>query len=187
MPFFRLFPVGASAWAGAGLIVSVLLLAAAAPIGSTPAAAQGAAGPPASPLVVPGFWDPRRLPERPDISRLGAIRFMTEVDYPPFNFAGPDGNPAGFNVDLARMICEELKANCTMQMRRFDTLYDSLAQNRGDAAIASIAVTPEARRFHRPLLPADRALRRSPQQRDSRRHPGEGRGQEDRRGRGLIP
>ena len=30
-------------------------------------------------------------------------------------------------------------------MRRFDTLFDSLADNKGDAAIASISVTPEAR------------------------------------------
>ena len=142
MPFLRTFPV----WAGARLIPPLLLLALAGPVGTRPVAAQGAASQSSSPLVVPGFWDPRRLPERPDISRMGAIRFMTEVDYPPFNFAGPDGNPAGFNVDLARMICEELKASCTIQMRRFDTLYDSLAQNRGDAAIASIAVTPDARR-----------------------------------------
>src|SRR5262245_27785316 len=33
---------------------------------------------------VPSFWDPRRRPERPDISRINLIRFMTEVDYPPF-------------------------------------------------------------------------------------------------------
>src|SRR5579872_2775840 len=69
---------------------------------------------PAASAAVPGFWDPRRRPERPDISRLGVVRFMTEVDFPPFNFAGPDGNPAGFNVDLARLICEELKVNCTV-------------------------------------------------------------------------
>src|SRR5262245_22392149 len=35
---------------------------------------------------VPGFWDPKRRPERPDVSRLPSIRFMTEEDYPPFNF-----------------------------------------------------------------------------------------------------
>src|SRR6266446_5865655 len=92
---------------------------------------------PAAPAVVPGFWDPRRRPERPDLARLTAIRFMTEVDYPPFNFAGPDGNPAGFNVELARMVCEELKVTCTVQMRRFDTLFDSLDANRGDAIAAS--------------------------------------------------
>jgi polar amino acid transport system substrate-binding protein len=100
---------------------------------------------PAAPATIPGFWDPRRRPERPDLSRVTLIRFMTEIDYPPFNFAGPDGNPEGFNVDLARMICEELGIACTVQMRRFDTLLDALADNRGDAAIASIAVTPQAR------------------------------------------
>ena len=75
------------------------------------------------------------------------IRFISEVDYPPFNYSGPDGNPAGFNVDLARMICEELKIACTVQMRRFDTLLASLSDNRADAVIASIAVTPETRKL----------------------------------------
>jgi polar amino acid transport system substrate-binding protein len=96
-------------------------------------------------VQVPGFWDPRRRPERPDLSRFGVIRFLTETDYPPFNFAGPDGNPQGFNVDLARLMCDELKVGCTIQMRRFETLVASLNENRGDAVIASIAATPDAR------------------------------------------
>ena len=98
-----------------------------------------------APVSVPGFWDPRRRPERPDISRLTQIRFLTEFDYPPFNYSGPDGNPAGFNVELARLICEELKLQCTIQLRRFDTLLQALAENRADAVIASLAVTPETR------------------------------------------
>jgi polar amino acid transport system substrate-binding protein len=97
-------------------------------------------------VVVPGFWDPRRRPERPDLSRLQTIRFLTETDYPPFDYAGPDGNPAGFNVDLARLLCDEIKANCTIQARRFDSLLDALNDNRGDAVIASIAPTAETRR-----------------------------------------
>ena len=99
----------------------------------------------ASPAAVPGFWDPRRRPERPDLTRINVIRFLTETDYPPFDFAGPDGAPAGFNVDLARMICEEIKVACTVQMRRFETLIDALNRNQGDAIIASIAETPEMR------------------------------------------
>ncbi len=98
------------------------------------------------PTAVPGFWDPRRRPERPDLSRITIIRFLTETDYPPFDFAGPDGAPAGFNVDLARLICEELKVPCTVQMRRFDTLIKSLDNKSGDAVIASIAETPETRK-----------------------------------------
>ena len=80
----------------------------------------------AGPQAVPGFWDPRRRPDRPDLSRITVIRFLTETDYPPFNFAGADGNPAGFNVDLARLLCEEIKVSCTIQMRRFETLLDAI-------------------------------------------------------------
>jgi polar amino acid transport system substrate-binding protein len=107
--------------------------------------APPAVNPAADPMLVPGFWDPRRRPERPDLSRINIIRFLTETDYPPFNYTGPDGAPAGFNVDLARMICEEINVPCTVQMRRFDTLISSLSSNNGDAVIASIAETPEMR------------------------------------------
>jgi polar amino acid transport system substrate-binding protein len=111
---------------------------------SLPSRAQ-AQTPDLRPTTVPGFWDPRRRPERPDTSRITLIRFATEVDYPPFNYAGADGNPTGFNVELARLICDELKIPCTVQMRRFDTLLSSLAENRADAVAASIAVTPKTR------------------------------------------
>jgi polar amino acid transport system substrate-binding protein len=111
----------------------------------TPSPAQVPPQPATAAVALPGFWDPKRRPERPDLSRITLIRFLTEIDYPPFNYAGPDGNPAGFNVDLARMICEELKVPCTIQMRRFDTLLDALADNRGDAVMASIAVTEQTR------------------------------------------
>src|SRR5215207_8859653 len=124
-------------------LVLVALAAALAPSGS---AAQPSSAQTVQPSVaVPGFWDPRRRPERPDTSRITQIRFLTEFDYPPFNYAGADGNPAGFNVELARLICEELKLQCTIQLRRFDTLLQALGENRADAVIASLAVTPETR------------------------------------------
>ena len=110
-----------------------------------PAAAAGEGVAPPRAVVVPGFWDPRRRPERPDLSRIGIVRFITELDYPPFDYSGPDSNPAGFNVDLARLICDEIKATCTIQARPFATLLDALNDNRGDAVIASIAPTPETR------------------------------------------
>jgi polar amino acid transport system substrate-binding protein len=129
------------ALAGAGLLLTVLLASAHPAVAQAPA--SGVAQP--GPQAVPGFWDPRRRPDRPDLSRITVIRFLTETDYPPFNFTGPDGNPAGFNVDLARLLCEEIKVSCTIQMRRFETLLDAVASNRGDAIIASLAVTPQIR------------------------------------------
>ncbi len=119
------------------------------PAPTAPAASpQGAAAQQPRAVAVPGFWDPRHRPERPDLSRLQSIRFLTETDYPPFDYAGPDGNPAGFNVDLARLLCDEIKAACTIQARRFDLLLDALndSRNGGDAVIASIAPTADARR-----------------------------------------
>jgi polar amino acid transport system substrate-binding protein len=141
---------------GSACAIVVLLVAATAVYAQTPRQLEpqpptvgpGVPNTPAvtsDPMAVPGVWDPRRRPERPELSRITIIRFLTETDYPPFNYAGPDGNPAGFNVDLARMICEEIKVQCTVQMRRFDTLISALNSNNGDAIIASIAQTPEMR------------------------------------------
>ncbi|MBI1868331.1 MAG: transporter substrate-binding domain-containing protein [Methylocystis sp.] len=93
----------------------------------------------------PSFWDTRRTLEKPDTSGLRQIRFLTEDDFPPFDFALPDGALAGFNVDLARAICEELELSCTIQRRRWDLLIPSLKDNSGDALVASLAITDEAR------------------------------------------
>jgi polar amino acid transport system substrate-binding protein len=125
--------------------LAALVCAALAMVGAArPAWSQDGVEVPKS-IGVPGFWDPRRRPERPDLSRIQSIRFLTETDYPPFNYAGADGNPIGFNVDLARQLCAEIKASCTIQARRFDLLLDALADNRGDAVIASIAATATTR------------------------------------------
>jgi len=132
-----------SAWLVA--LAPVPVHAQTAPPAAAPSPPPVTASQPAAPQAVPGFWDPRRRPDRPDLARLTVIRFLTETDYPPFNFTGPDGNPAGFNVDLARLICEEIKVACTIQMRRFETLVDAINSNRGDAVIASLAATPQLR------------------------------------------
>src|ERR1700756_917040 len=139
-------------WLAAGIAAACLIVLACDPAKAQTTPKSGATPPTApkpvaeaGPQAVPGFWDPRRRPDRPDLWRITVIRFLTETDYPPFNFTGPDGNPAGFNVDLARMICDEIKVTCTIQMRRFETLLDAISSNRGDAIIASLAVTPQLR------------------------------------------
>ena len=96
--------------------------------------------------MVPNFWDPGRRSDRPDLTRVGSIRFLTEEDYPPFNYKTADGQLVGFNVELARAICDELRVPCTIQMRRWDRLADALEQNQGDALIASLALSPDLRR-----------------------------------------
>jgi polar amino acid transport system substrate-binding protein len=104
-------------------------------------APQPAAG---SVMTIPNFWDPKRRPERPP-GDVGTIRFLTSGDFPPFNFLDSGGRLTGFNVDLARAICAELQATCTVQMRPFDDLVTALGERRGDAIIAGLNVGPELR------------------------------------------
>ncbi len=96
-------------------------------------------------VAIPYYWDPRQRPERPDISSLRVIRFLTEEDYPPLHFLTDEGKLAGFNVDLARSICDVLRLACTVQARRWETLLDALKEGRGDAVIASLRITTSLR------------------------------------------
>ena len=105
--------------------------------------AAGAAS--ADSVAIPSFRDVGQQLQTPDISGLRAIRFLTADDFPPLNYALPDDSLAGFNVDIARAICEELKVGCTIQARRWDTLLPSLMEGKGDAIIASLAPTTALR------------------------------------------
>jgi polar amino acid transport system substrate-binding protein len=96
-------------------------------------------------VEVPSFWDPNLHLDRPDLSGLRAIRFLTDDDYPPLDFALADGSLAGFNVDMARAACEELQIACTIQARRWDTIVDSLLEGKGDAIAASLAASAATR------------------------------------------
>jgi polar amino acid transport system substrate-binding protein len=114
-----------------GSLALVALLALAAPAGGG--------------VFVPCFWDPHHRPAKPDLTGLRSLRFLTEDDYPPFHFALPDATLSGFDVDLARAICEELKITCTIQARRFDTLIDALNDDQGDALMAAIRIDSQTR------------------------------------------
>ena len=37
-------------------------------------------------VFAPNFWYPQRRLERPDLTGLRAIRFVTDENYPPFGF-----------------------------------------------------------------------------------------------------
>jgi len=95
-------------------------------------------------------------PVRPE--RRVVIRFLTEDDFPPFNYADDEGGLSGFNVDLARALCLEVNAACDIQVRRWDELLPAVARGEADAVIAGHVVTTKAlktvdftdRYFHTP-------------------------------------
>lgn len=112
----------------------------------SPAAEAQQSPPEQAPVTVPNFWNPRSRGERVEAPASGrAVRFLTDDEFPPLHFAGPDGTPTGFSVELARAVCEKLSIACTIQARRFDTLLDALAQRQGDVVAAAIPLTPALR------------------------------------------
>ena len=75
--------------------------------------------------------------------RRVAIRFLTDSDFPPFNYFDEDNTLTGFNVDVARAICLELDAACDIQVRPWAALLPALAKGEAEAVIASHSVTPK--------------------------------------------
>ncbi|MFQ1770947.1 transporter substrate-binding domain-containing protein [Aeromonas veronii] len=71
------------------------------------------------------------------------IKFATEATYAPFEYLDDKNEFQGFDIDLARAICEQAKLECSFHNQAFDSLIPSLKFRRYDAAIAAMDVTPE--------------------------------------------
>ena len=97
----------------------------------------------------PATAQPRQSQPQPEetepLPRRVAIRFLTDSDYPPFNYYDEDNVLTGFNVDIARSICLELVAACDIQVRAWqELLLPALRRGEADAVIASHAVSANA-------------------------------------------
>ena len=108
-------------------------------------------------MLVPNYTDPRERIPAPDLTAYGRIRFVTTVDFPPFSFLDQTGHLAGFHVDLARAICDELDVlpRCQIQALPWAELETVLTNGQAEALISGLAITAESRgkfRFTRPYL-----------------------------------
>jgi len=67
----------------------------------------------------------------------------TEGAYPPFNKLETDGTLTGFDIDIARAICDEMKAVCTFVTQDWDGIIPALQAEKFDAIVASMSITAE--------------------------------------------
>lgn len=107
--------------------------------------------------AIPNYWDEKERLQRPDLTAVERLRFLTTIDFPPFSFIDADGLLAGFNVDLARAVCAELDLaeRCQIQALPWEELDPAMQARQGEALIAGTAVTAEARAryvFSRPYM-----------------------------------
>lgn len=96
---------------------------------------------------LPLLFDARERIAKPDLTGLARLRFLTTVDFPPFNFIDQSGKLSGFHVDLVREICRELdiEAKCQIQAVTYAELLPALEEGQGEAVAAGVAVGPELR------------------------------------------
>jgi lysine/arginine/ornithine transport system substrate-binding protein len=74
---------------------------------------------------------------------LTQITFGVDATYPPFESLSPSGAFQGFDIDLGKAVCAELKVKCVFVSQSFDGIIPALQARKFDAILSSMTVTPD--------------------------------------------
>lgn len=72
------------------------------------------------------------------------LRIATEGNFPPFNFTNDEGQLAGFEVDLVRALCAQIKRKCELHPQEWTSLLPGLTDGKWDLAMASLRIPEQA-------------------------------------------
>lgn len=73
----------------------------------------------------------------------GVLKIAVDTTYPPMEFQGDDGKPAGFDIDLGRKLAAELGVKAQFVVMPWEGILVGLHSGRYDVILSSMNITPE--------------------------------------------
>lgn len=73
------------------------------------------------------------------------VRIATEGAYHPYNFTKPDGTLDGMEIELYKVLCDNMKVKCEIMVQPFASSIPALNAGKFDAIISGMSATPKRR------------------------------------------
>lgn len=76
-------------------------------------------------------------------SEKKTLTLATSADFPPYEFVGDDGEYAGIDIEVSKLIAEKLGYELKVENMDFNSVITSVQNGKADIGMAGLTVTPD--------------------------------------------